>query len=144
MSKQSSNEVPIRPRLSPNSVPIRSQAGVDLFTAMQGLAPLLTFKKKKKKKIVYIFMSNCSPAMFLPLHFKIICPSILKLFLTFPPLISPLPYFLKILPNPLADNHPIPNISIFLFFFLFLLFNLHPPKPPLSPHFFSPLLVGIC
>jgi hypothetical protein len=112
--------------------------------------PCLLFFFFKKKKL-YIFMSNYSLAISLPLlcqkkkkkvlalHFKIIWPSILKLFLTFPPLISPLPFFF-FLPNPLADNHHILNISIFLFSFLFSLFNIHPPKPPHSPLFFSSFL----
>jgi hypothetical protein len=110
--------------------------GADLFTCKR-----LLFLKKNN--FLYIFMSNCNVAMFLPLlfrkkqkkllslHFKIICSFILKLFLTFPSLIFPLSYFFIFiflnLPSPLADNHPIPKSQHFyflFFFFFFLLFNI--------------------
>jgi hypothetical protein len=110
---------------------------------MQGLSPLLTFIKIKK---LYIFMSNYSLAISLPLlcqkKKKVLAPAFsnhlplhFKIISYFPSTYFPTTFFFFFLPNPLADNHPILNISIFLFSFLFLLF-IHPPKPPHSPHFF--------
>ena len=96
-------------------------------------------------------MSNCS-SMSSPLHFKIICPSILKLSLTFPThlhfkIISYFPssyfpttfffyfIFLKFYPTHLPTIALLPT-----FLFSFFSFYLYSSKPPLSPHFFPPFL----